>query len=247
MTVLRLGEVTSTQDVAKQLAADGAEHGTVVRAERQTAGRGRLGRRWASAPGDGLLFSIVLRPGGLLRDAPLLTLGAAAGLALALDVQVKWPNDLVVDAGPERPPLKLGGILGELEAEPGGAVRHVVLGVGLNVLQRAFPEELPWATSLWIQRGVRHPARSVEVDREEVFERAVAAILEWQGHAERLNLWRSRAHTLGRRVEITTGEGDDRSTVAGLATGLADDGALIVDGRPVYVGEVGASQGAASG
>lgn len=231
MTVLRLGEVTSTQDVAKDLAADGADHGTVVRAERQTAGRGRLGRRWASAPGDGLLFSIVLRPGGLLRDAPLLTLGAAAGIAEALDVQVKWPNDLVVDAGPDVPPLKIGGILGELEAEPGGAVRHVVLGVGLNVLQQVFPAELPFATSLWIQDG--------GVDREEVFERAVAAILEWHAHPGRLNLWRSRAHTLGRKVEITTGNGPGRSIIAGLATGLADDGALIVDGRPVYVGEVG--------
>ncbi len=228
MTVLRLGEVTSTQDVAKALAADGAAHGTVVRAERQTAGRGRLDRRWTSETGEGLLFSVVLRPECALKDAPMLTLGAAAGMAEALDVQVKWPNDLVVAHGEGF--RKLGGILGELDCGPGGVVRHVVLGVGLNVLQRGFPPELPLATSLALHRGEAGGA----VDREEVFELVMDAILAWHAHPRRLDLWRARAHTLGRVVSIATGEG----TVTGMAEAIAEDGALIVDERAVYVGEV---------
>jgi BirA family biotin operon repressor/biotin-[acetyl-CoA-carboxylase] ligase len=234
--VVRLDEVDSTQNVARELAADGAPHGLVVRAERQTAGRGRLSRRWESAPGDGLLFSIILRPGGArppmaLRDAPLVTLGAAAGMAAALGVQVKWPNDLVVDApqmGSERAAWrKLGGVLGELETATGPdgvvGVRHIVLGVGLNVLQRAFPAELPSATSVWLERG--------ETDREAIFERAVGAILEWHDHPQRLDLWRAHSHTLGKRVRVGDHEG--------IATGLAGDGALLIDGHPVHVGEIG--------
>ena len=233
MNVVRVDTVESTQTLAKDLAAGGAPHGLVVRAARQTRGRGRLSRSWESEPGEGLLFSIVLRPGGALRDAPLLTLGAAAGLAEALDTKVKWPNDLVV-GDPGAGPRKLGGLLGELETDPGEAgptVRHVVLGVGLNVLQRSFPPHLPFATSLWRERA---GPRRAELDRDEVFECAVAAILRWHDHPERLGLWRRRAHTLGERVTLNTGQG----AITGVATGLADDGALLVDGRAVYVGEI---------
>lgn len=223
--VIRLDAVDSTQNVARELAAEGAPHGTVVRAERQTAGRGRMGRRWEAEAGDALLFSIVLRPQPdapiVLRDAPLVTLGAAAGMAAALGVSVKWPNDLVVDAPGAPGWRKLGGLLGELETE-GGAVRHIVLGVGLNVRQRAFPPELPAASSLWLERGLD--------DREAVFERALSAILRWHNHPGRLDLWRAHSHTLGRRVRLGAVEGE--------ATGLADDGALLVDGVPVHVGEL---------
>ncbi len=224
MNVLRLEEVTSTQDVAKELAAEGAPHGLIVRAEVQTAGRGRLARRWESDRGQGLLFSMVLRPSCALREAPLLTLGAAAGMASVLGVQVKWPNDLVVDRGGGRP-AKVGGVLGELEAD-GANVRHVVLGIGLNVRQTQFPLELPDATSLAME--------GLESDLDRVFERAVAAILQWHAHPDRLELWKAHAHTLGRRVTIRAMDGER----AGVATGLADDGALLVDGVPVHVGEV---------
>lgn len=223
--VIRLDEVDSTQNLARALAADGAPHGTVVRAERQTAGRGRMGRRWDAEAGEALLFSIVLRPQPgapiALRDAPLVTLGAAAGMAAALGVSVKWPNDLVVDAPGAPGWRKLGGLLGELETAE-GVVQHIVLGVGLNVRQRRFPRELPAATSLWLERA--------EDDREAVFTRALAAILTWHNHPGRLDLWRAHSHTLGRRVRL--GE------VEGTATGLADDGALLVDGVPVHVGEL---------
>lgn len=181
-------------------------------AEVQDHGRGRLDRTWQSEPGQNLLFSLVLRPVCTLREAPLLTLGAAAGLAEALDLRVKWPNDLVTSEG-----QKVGGLLGEVE----GDLAFVVLGVGLNVNQTVFPG-LPNATSLATLRGPQN--------RAGVLDLCVRAILAWSMHRERLDLWRRRSHTLGTHVRI--GE------VEGLATAIRDDGALIVGGRAVSTGEL---------
>jgi BirA family biotin operon repressor/biotin-[acetyl-CoA-carboxylase] ligase len=214
--VHRYDRVDSTQAVARTLADDGAVHGTVVLAEEQTAGRGRLDRRWSSARGENLTFTLVLRPNLPVRDAPLLTLGAAAGLAVAFDLRVKWPNDLVTDTGE-----KVAGILAEMETR-GDRVGYVLLGVGLNVNQVDFPPDLPNATSLARLRGPQ--------DRDEVLGRAVSAILAWSCHPDRLNLWRQRAHTLGKYVRI--------GAIEGVATGLRDDGALLVDGTPVLAGEI---------
>lgn len=217
MILHRYAVVDSTQVVARGLAEAGAPHGTVVLAEEQTAGRGRMDRRWSSAPGENLTFTLVLRPAIPARDAPLLTLGAAAGLAVAFDLRVKWPNDLVDPAG-----RKLAGLLAEMDTL-GDRVGFVLLGVGLNVNQVDFPPELPNAASLASLRGLQ--------DREDVLDRAVSAILAWSGHPDRLTVWRQRAHTLGRHVRI--------GSVEGVATGLRDDGALIVDGVPVLAGEIG--------
>ena len=216
MILHRFDIVDSTQTLARRYAEAGAPHGTVVLAEAQTAGRGRRGREWRSPPGSGLTFSIILRPPGPARDAALLTLGAAAGLALALDARVKWPNDLVDPDG-----HKLGGLLAELETD-GDIIRYVLLGVGLNVHQVDFPSDLPNATSLTRLHGPQ--------DREEVLDRATAAILAWCAHPGRIDLWRQRAHTLGRQVRI--------GAVSGVARGLRDDGALLVDGVAVTTGEV---------
>jgi BirA family biotin operon repressor/biotin-[acetyl-CoA-carboxylase] ligase len=218
--VHRLEEVDSTQRVARELAIQGAPHGTAVRAERQTRGRGRLDRVWESAPGLDLTWSVVLRPTCRLREAPLLTLGAAAALAELLDVRVKWPNDLVDDDG-----RKLAGLLAEVDAD-GDRVRWVVLGIGLNVNQLdPPPAHLPHATSLARLRGVTH-------DREGVFAQAHAAVVSGVEHPARLTRWRERAHTLGRHVVI--GE------ASGIATELRDDGALRVGERWVTTGEIGA-------
>lgn len=124
--------VDSTNAVVRKLAAEGEEEGTVVAAEEQTGGRGRLGRSWFSPPGSGLWFSLLLRPALLPREVPRLTL--VAGLATAkgiakttgLEVRLKWPNDLYLDG------RKLGGILTEMEAEL-DRVHFVVVGIGLNV------------------------------------------------------------------------------------------------------------------
>lgn len=217
MILHRYDTVSSTQLVARELAELGAAHGTVVVAEVQTAGRGRLDRRWESPRGLNLTFTLVLRPRIAARDAPLLTLGAAAGLAVAFDLRVKWPNDLVTGEG-----KKVAGLLAEMDTV-GDRVGFVLLGVGLNVNQVEFPPGLPNATSLASIGGLQ--------DRAEVLERAVSAILAWSEHPDRLTLWRQRAHTFGKHVRIGSTEG--------IATALRDDGALIVGGVPVLAGEIG--------
>ncbi len=216
--IVRFAALPSTQDQARVLAQSGALHGTTVVADVQTAGRGRMDRRWSTSPGLDLAFSMVLRPGGRLRDAPLLTLGAAAALAEAFDVRVKWPNDLVDVHG-----RKLAGLLAEVDALD-DRVRHVILGVGINVNRTDF-EGLPPATSLAALQGRA-------LDRDAVLDTARSAILRGSNPPVQLDLWRTRAHTLGRHVRV--GE------VEGIAEWLRDDGALVIGGIPVTTGEVGA-------
>ena len=142
----------------------------------------------------------------------------AAAMAEALDVHLKWPNDLVDADG-----RKLGGILAELEAV-GEEVRFVVLGVGLNINQAEFPPELPLATSLRKLRG------GAPQDRAALLGRLIQAVEAVDVQRADLGLWRARAQTLGRRVRV--GE------LEGVAQDIREDGALIVDGRPILAGDV---------
>ncbi len=145
--------VDSTMSAAATLAQQGELHGAIVLAEEQTAGRGRLGRSWHSERGAGIYCSILLRPKLPAALAPVLTL--TAGLAAADAVtelihqpaDLRWPNDVLIALGDDRS-LKCCGILPEMTAEA-ERVKHVVLGIGLNVNQREFPKELAGeATSL---------------------------------------------------------------------------------------------------
>ena len=211
-------ECGSTNAEARRLAsARETPGGTLVVADGQTAGRGRLGRQWESGVGENLLFSLVLCPEVPPQLAPVCVLAWAAAMAEVLDCQVKWPNDLMTANG-----HKLGGILAELSAEA-ERVRFVVLGVGINVNQTAFPG-LPLATSLARETGESH-------DRARLLARLVEAVeaVETTGQPD-LSLWRARSHTLGRRVRV----GD----VEGIATDVRDDGALMVDGHPILAGDV---------
>ena len=135
----------STNTAAKELAAAGAPHGTVLVAGSQTAGRGRLGRSFCSQAGQGVYMSVILRPN--CSPAQLMHLTCAAGVAACDAVEdtigfrpgIKWINDLVVDG------KKLGGILTELSISPvTGMVDHAVVGIGINCSQQQsdFPEEL---------------------------------------------------------------------------------------------------------
>jgi BirA family biotin operon repressor/biotin-[acetyl-CoA-carboxylase] ligase len=220
-------EIGSTNDRARELAEEGAEHGEVVIAEAQTAGRGRRGRSWASPARKNLYFSVVLRPDLPAERAPELTLVASVALCDTLrqagvDVGIKWPNDLLASG------KKIGGILTELAAEP-DRVSWVVLGVGLNVNARAedFPEELrAEATSVLVERGQPAP-------RALLAAACFTAIESWMDrHAEEgfgpaRQAWRERSVTLGREVVVTV-EGRE---VAGTAEDIDDTGALLVRGR----------------
>ncbi len=213
--VLIHDEVDSTQSVARGLAEAGAEAGTVVLARTQTAGRGTRGRSWWSPRGN-LYATVILRPEGPASLAPLLGLGVAACLAERLGVWVKWPNDLVDSEG-----RKLGGLLSEMETR-GAELRYVLIGLGLNVSTDTFPAELPMATSVSRVWG-----RTVTA--EELHD-VVITSLRGGDRADRLGIWRERAHTLGRRVTV--------GGVTGVASALRDDGGLVIDGVVVYSGEV---------
>jgi BirA family biotin operon repressor/biotin-[acetyl-CoA-carboxylase] ligase len=147
--------IPSTNTALLEAAANGAPEGTVYIADEQTAGRGRGGHSWHSAPGEGLYLSALVKPSLHLRDALLLSLatGLAARHAVtettSLTLDIRWPNDLLLNAH------KLGGILVETSIEPGSAnLRYAVIGIGLNLNHASFPADLAnLATSLRLATG----------------------------------------------------------------------------------------------
>ena len=153
-----LDTTDSTQSEVQRLAAAGAPEGTVVTARHQRAGRGRRGHDWWDAPGESLLVSVLLRPPGPVTTAPQLSLvgGLAVADALAaaagVPARIRWPNDLLVEG------RKVCGILAEAAsggaAAGGGRLHHVILGIGINLAQTAFPAALAdRATSLRLVTG----------------------------------------------------------------------------------------------
>ena len=219
-------EIGSTNDEAARLAESGAIHGTTVVASAQTAGRGRLGRTWFSPPGAGLYASVVVRD---RRAAPLLTLAGGVAIAegirsaSALPVEIKWPNDIVVDSGLGRR-RKLAGILTEGSFGPGG-LHYMVLGFGINVLTGAYPPEIAdRATSLSAElgRAVDAPILLAECLA------TLAGRIEQLSRGERqlvLDRWRELSpSSVGARVEF---EAADRRS-RGITSGIGDDGALLV-------------------
>jgi BirA family biotin operon repressor/biotin-[acetyl-CoA-carboxylase] ligase len=225
-TIHYFDETDSTNRVAQDLAREGAPHGTAVVAESQTAGRGRLGRRFHSPPFQNLYTSIVLRPDLLLPDAPAWTLASAVAVAdtvaeaIGRDeaVEIKWPNDVLVDG------RKVCGILLELAAEA-TRVAFLVLGIGvnLNVDPATFPDEFrETATSL-----AAHCGRPID---RAAFARALYARLERvldvcaaSGFRGILPRFDARFRMRGRRVRVREFDGGVQE---GWVHGIDDDGAL---------------------
>lgn len=214
--VRRFKEIDSTNAWLLAEAQAGAGEGVVAVADRQTAGRGRLGRTWSAEPGTALLVSVLLRPDLPVARLPLVMI--AVGLAAADGVEaaagfrpgLKWPNDLVAAD------RKLAGILAE---SAGGAV---VAGVGVNVSAGAYPSDLAESATSCEEEAGR------PVDREVLLEAFLAALEGryrlLESPSELLDAYRSASATLGRRVRV---ELSDR-TVEGFVTEIADDGALVV-------------------
>lgn len=200
----------STNARARELAAAGAPHGTLVTAGEQTAGRGRQGRAWSAQPGDALLMSLLVR--GVEPGAALLPLAAAVAVCEAIephvgDVAIKWPNDVWVGR------RKLAGILLEGRPQEGWAV----VGIGLNVRTRLFPEELrETATSLFLAG-----ARDASVAG--VLETLLVALDRWieAPPADVLPAWRERDALHGSPVRWGGG--------SGVAAGISDGGSLLVE------------------
>jgi BirA family biotin operon repressor/biotin-[acetyl-CoA-carboxylase] ligase len=220
-----LVEVGSTNDTAMAAGRAGAPEGLAILADRQTAGRGRRGRAWASPPGVGLYTSILLRPAQPLAQASLLTLAGGLAVAEAIsevadrEVRLKWPNDVLVDG------RKVAGILTEM-ASVDAWVSQVVVGIGINVNHGPpdLPEELsPVATSLAQATG-----RSIS--RCDLAAAVYNGLDRWyqvfrEGGTETiLAHGRGLSATLGQTVEVEAEEGRWQ----GLAVDLDGDGALLV-------------------
>jgi BirA family transcriptional regulator, biotin operon repressor / biotin---[acetyl-CoA-carboxylase] ligase len=216
---------TSTNDVVEKLARDGVEEGVVVFAESQSKGRGRWGRRWVSAPGKGLWFSVLLRPELPPQAATQITVAAATALARAirdhtsLAPQIKWPNDILLHGH------KSAGILTEMTAEP-DRIRHAVLGIGVDVNQTGceFPPDLRrLATSLRLEVGkpVDRAALAARLLRE--LDRDYARICSGR-FEEVAEEWEAFCTTLGREVIVQMGD----RRIQGCAEALDPDGALLV-------------------
>jgi BirA family transcriptional regulator, biotin operon repressor / biotin---[acetyl-CoA-carboxylase] ligase len=193
----------STNERAKELAAGGAPHGTLVTADEQSAGRGRQGRVWTAPPRSAVLMSLVVREP---REMLPLTAAVAVCDALPVDCAIKWPNDVWLDR------RKLAGILVEGRPQQGWAV----LGVGLNVDTAEFPAELDGlATSLRLA--------GIETDVEAILTSIMQSLDRWLGAPPPavLDAWRRRDAIRGERVRWASGEG--------TAAGIDDSGALLVE------------------
>ena len=223
-----LDTTTSTNDAAAHLAESGAAEGTIVAADAQTAGRGRLGRAWFSPPGAGLYVSIVLRPSGDLstRRNPSAFLTLASGVAIAegvrtstgLPAEIKWPNDVMIGR------RKLAGILAEAAAR-GGRLQHVIVGFGVNLQNTSFPRELAdRATSIEAET-------SRQADRAQILTQILIAFsaryrdLQAGRFDAILSAWRALSPSLPSSwVEWDTAAG----VMRGRAEDIDEHGALMV-------------------
>lgn len=229
----------STNIRAKQLGEEGAPHGTLVTADQQSAGRGRRGRGWESPPGCSVYMSILLRPDIPPVKAPMLTLVMALSVAgslkdcTGLDVQIKWPNDIILNG------KKLVGILTEMSTEI-DYINHVVIGVGINVNMEYLPEGIrDKATSLRLATG--HVVRRSELIASTMkqFERYYGLFLESRNLESMREEYNQLLVNRGKEVRILGGKEEYNA----VALGINSEGELLVrreDGseEAVFAGEV---------
>lgn len=236
--ILRLDSLPSTNDLARELAGQGAPEGVAVLAREQTRGRGRQGRVWVSPRGEGLYLSIILRPAVEPARATFITLAAAIAVAETLStdyataVDIKWPNDIHARG------KKICGILVESSIEK-NQLDYAILGIGVNLGQRRFPAELqPIATSLVLEGG--------PLVTPDEFAAALLNRMEgWYRTALRqpqeiISRWRAlSSYAEGRAVWVDLGG----QVIEGITRGLTPSGALVLElaggeRREIVAGEI---------
>ncbi|HEX2925899.1 MAG TPA: biotin--[acetyl-CoA-carboxylase] ligase [Ruminiclostridium sp.] len=238
--IYHFDEIDSTNNYAKKIAIEGCSHGTVIIADRQTLGRGRVGRQWQSDTAEGIWFSIVLRPDVEPENVQIITLAASVAVVEAISETqgivcgIKWPNDIILDG------KKLGGILTELSAEP-GHINHVVVGIGLNVNQdsEGFRDEIKHkAVSLKMYKGKPISRADLLGGILYKFEEIYKSVLLVKNQ-DIIDKWKKYSVTIGKEVKITYRDVE----YIGTAHSIASDGKLIVecmDGvtREISAGEI---------
>ena len=237
--VLYFPETDSTNTRAKRLGDEGAVHGTLVAADRQTGGKGRRGRRWESPAGSSIYMSILLRPDIPPDQAPMLTLVMAQSTAEAIRIRtgeealIKWPNDIVING------KKVCGILTEMSTEIQW-INHVVIGVGINVNTEYFPEELTeTATSIYLESGGKQQRSGLIAEVLKPFERYYAMFLETGNLSAMQEEYNRLLVNRDREVKVL----EPGNEYNGYAIGINETGELLIrteDGqiREVYAGEV---------
>lgn len=229
----------STNELAKSIASQSPE-GTVIVAEEQSQGKGRLGRSWLSPRGKGLWMSIILKPSIAFKDLPKITLIGAASVNMTLsemgiDSLIKWPNDIVING------KKICGILTEVKSNM-SHIKSVIIGIGININQDLVD----------IPRDLRHRASSLkiikgeEINRDKVleelldqFKRLYLPFKLRDDISEAINICRKKSSILGKEVFVLKGKGGKK---LGLALDLDREGRLLVDygngPERLYSGEV---------
>jgi len=228
----------STQTRALEAAHAGVDSGQVYIADAQTAGRGRGGHAWHSEPDRGLYLTVLMRPRMMAEAA--LRISLAAGLAArdaiaetnGTDIDLRWPNDLVSrgdgSGGESRGGLKLGGILTETAMEPGGALRHAAIGIGVNLHQAAFPKELEaTATSLLLVSGRRTEREALAGS---LLRRLDAELRSLEGTGSRVleRFAEASSWVAGKRVHVAEDSVAAEGGYTGVTRGLTPDGLLRV-------------------
>lgn len=223
--IIRHKSISSTNEFALSISLKGAESGTVVIADSQARGRGRVGRVWISPPGSNIYMSAVLRPEIAVQDAPFLTVAAALACAYALrsktglTVNIKWPNDLMVSG------KKIGGILTELRSGR-DKIKFAVIGIGINVNSQGkdFPEELAnIATSVKEVTGKYFSRSDIIAEVLNELERWYKKLMG-DGRFLLLEEWKRLSCTVGKWVRVTLCS----EVISGLAEEIDEEGMLVL-------------------
>lgn len=244
--ILFFDKIDSTNSKAYSLAIEGAPEGTVLIADSQLAGRGRMGRQWLSPPGKGIWMSVILRPDLPAHSASLITLAAALSVAQAIqkvtgaEPGIKWPNDVLLEG------KKVCGILTEMNTEI-DKVHHIILGIGINFSQQAedFPPEISDSAVsilMYLKNNNRYFKNYLRNDiiREVLvhFDKAYENLLVGRGSSV-IEGWKDYSATIGKRICVH----DRERKYLGKAVDIGQDGSLVLeteDGetRKIVSGEI---------
>ncbi len=237
-------EISSTNTVLLERARNGGSEGEVIVADLQTQGRGRRGRTWTAPPGTALMMSILLRPpentlspsnASLITSALALSGLAAVDEMTSIKLEVKWPNDLVVDS--PNPTLvdgdpgyrKVAGILTETLVQQ-NAIEALVVGIGLNTGWGQVPPELELvATSLDVLAEVTVDRTELALKLLQHFETEYAALLEPTGTKNLLRKLRKHSATLGKRISVHTNQETEMKSIQGHALDIDEAGRLVIE------------------
>lgn len=232
--------IGSTNTQAKQLAEEGAVHGTLVAAQEQSAAKGRRGRNWQAEAGSNVYMSIILRPQFSPEKASMLTLVMALSVAEALrelcgvQAAIKWPNDIVINR------KKVCGILTEMALSlENGEIQYVVTGVGINLNQQEFPEEIKDTATSVLKECQRAFSRAEVIAKVmECFERDYALFLKTFDLSAMKAEYEALLVNHNKQVRVLDAKGEYR----GIARGIDNGGELLVETQEgikrVYAGEV---------